>query len=129
MIKLTKGIKESLAFVLESKPNMKACLMGTRRTDPYCEHLHSFQMTDPNWPQVMRVSPLLEWHYSEIWDYLLHLGVPYCSLYDRGYTSLGSVTNTIKNPSLLVDDLKTEVYLPAYKLLDASKERNGRIQT
>lgn len=85
-------------------------------------------MTDESWPQVMRVSPLLDWHYWEIWDYLLSLSVPYCSLYDKGYTSLGSMDNTIRNPSLhFHDKLKNEeLYLPAYKLLNEADERNGR---
>lgn len=37
-------IKEGLALVLKSRPNMKACLMGTRRTDPFSEKLESFQV-------------------------------------------------------------------------------------
>lgn len=84
-------------------------------------------MTDHDWPQLMRVNPLLDWHYSDIWDYLLYLKVPYCSLYDMGYTSLGGVTNTIRNPYLILNNKDgTAVYLPAHKLLDASKERSGR---
>lgn len=84
-------------------------------------------MTDTHWPQIMRVSPILDWHYSDIWDYLLYYKVPYCELYDKGFTSLGNTVNTTKNPSLM--NFKTneeEAYLPAYKLLIESKERNGR---
>lgn len=85
-------------------------------------------MTDRDWPQVMRISPLLDWHYSDIWDYLLYYKVPYCKLYDMGYTSLGNASNTVRNPSLLYNDiyLGTEVYLPAYKMLNENKERSGR---
>ncbi|KAK4872913.1 hypothetical protein RN001_014942 [Aquatica leii] len=125
ILKLNESIKDSLAFVLEDKPHMKGVFMGTRRTDPFSDHLKSFTMTDSNWPQIMRVSPLLDWHYSQIWDYLLLMKVPYCSLYDAGYTSLGNSTNTIPNPYLLVDN-EQKKYLPAYKLLDGSKERSGR---
>lgn len=54
--------------------------------------------------------------------------MPYCSLYDEGYTSLGNVTNTIRNPSLISYDVveEKEVYLPAYKLMNALEERKGR---
>lgn len=85
-------------------------------------------MTDPDWPQVMRVSPLLDWHYSYIWDYLLYFRVPYCTLYDEGYTSLGNMKNTVRNTCLRAYDVfqEQEVYLPACKLMDAKKERNGR---
>lgn len=86
-------------------------------------------MTDSNWPQVMRCSPLLDWHYSQVWDYLLTLHVPYCTLYDEGYTSLGGINNTVKNPSLRLEDKVSGCnhYLPAYKLLDAAEERKGRV--
>lgn len=85
-------------------------------------------MTDRDWPQIMRVNPLLDWHYSDIWHYLLYYKVPYCKLYDMGYTSLGNASNTVRNPSLLYHDiyLDTEVYLPAYKMLNEDKERSGR---
>lgn len=38
------SIKEALKQVLQEKPNFKACLMGTRRTDPYCANLKIFQV-------------------------------------------------------------------------------------
>lgn len=125
---VTMGIKEALTHILTVNPNLKACLMGTRRTDPYSENLVEFQMTDPDWPQILRVSPLLDWHYSDIWDYLLFYKIPYCKLYDLGYTSLGNSSNTIRNPRLSYfdDKLNKEVYLPAYKLTNETEERNGR---
>ncbi|VEN33904.1 unnamed protein product, partial [Callosobruchus maculatus] len=124
----TRPMKEHLEHILNIRPNLKACLMGTRRTDPYSAHLEIFEFTDPDWPRIMRVSPLMEWHYSDIWDYLLYYKVPYCKLYDYGYTSLGDVTNTVRNPALSYLDKKTgsTMYLPAYKLMDESKERIGR---
>lgn len=84
-------------------------------------------MTDSDWPQVMRVSPLLDWHYSYVWDYLLYFRIPYCPLYDEGYTSLGNNINTAKNQRLSSFDIvQEEEFLPAYKLMDAKEERNGR---
>lgn len=84
-------------------------------------------MTDIHWPQIMRVSPILDWHYQDIWDYLLYYKVPYCELYDRGFTSLGNIVNTTKNPSLTNSQHNEEdVYWPAYKLLVEAKERHGR---
>lgn len=85
-------------------------------------------MTDPHWPQIMRVSPILNWHYSDIWDYLLFYKVPYCKLYDEGYTSLGNALNTKRNPYLAQNSFESdqETFLPAYKLLNEEKERFGR---
>ncbi|CAG9860827.1 unnamed protein product [Phyllotreta striolata] len=124
----TVGIKSALQEILSKEPHFKAVLMGTRRTDPYSQHLNVFQMTDADWPQIMRISPLLDWRYTDIWDYLLLYKVPYCKLYDLGYTSLGSSANTIRNPALTYYDAEKQEtrYLPAYKLLNEIEERSGR---
>ena len=41
-------------------------------------------MTDKGWPQFMRVHPIVDWSYKNIWDFLIRLRIPYCSLYDDG---------------------------------------------
>ena len=52
-------------------------------------------MTDHDWPQFMRVSPLLNWTYKHIWQFLRSLNIPYCSLYDRGYVFNGGCLATV----------------------------------
>lgn len=79
-------------------------------------------MTDSNWPQVMRVNPILEWDYSNVWEFLRTLQIPYCSLYDRGYTSIGNSKNTVFNSALRTKN----GYLPAHLLEDGNLERVGR---
>lgn len=120
-------LKTTLEKLLKNDPSLKACLMGTRRTDPYCENLEFMQKTDPDWPPIMRTSPLLNWSYHQIWSYILQQNVPYCLLYEKGYTSIGSIHNTRPNPSLAYTDQNgISTYLPAWLLKDGSLERAGR---
>ncbi|XP_055638790.1 FAD synthase-like [Toxorhynchites rutilus septentrionalis] len=129
-IRVMQGaIKEVLQRICHENPSIRACIMGSRRTDPFCEKLSSIQETDPGWPKLTRVNPLLDWNCTDIWHYIKENSVPYCSLYDRGYTSIGDKTNTIPNPYLRYVSSSGEVaYLPAYQLKDADKhERAGRI--
>ncbi|KAJ3292926.1 FAD1 flavin adenine dinucleotide synthetase [Borealophlyctis nickersoniae] len=126
IMKIYGPMKQSLRIFLEKSPNVKAILIGIRRTDPFGENLQSFQTTDPGWPQIMRVNPILDWDYADIWDALGSMRVPYCILYDYGYTSLGGTDNTLPNPSL-ANPARSCGHDPAYKLRDAASERDGRI--
>lgn len=38
---------------------------------------------------IVKLNPLAEWTEDEVWDYVREHDVPYNSLYDRGYTSIG----------------------------------------
>uniref|UniRef100_A0A8C4QJ04 FAD synthase n=1 Tax=Eptatretus burgeri TaxID=7764 RepID=A0A8C4QJ04_EPTBU len=124
---LEGGLLESLAEFRNSNPTVRAVLMGTRATDPSGRNLQEMAPTDPDWPQFMRINPLLNWSYEDVWAFLRSLHVPYCVLYDRGYTSLGNRRDTERNPALRYK--KPEgiwSYRPAYTLQQSDQERTSR---
>lgn len=122
---------------------LKAIFVGIRRTDPYGQHLKHFQKTDKGWPDFIRIHPVIDWRYKDIWNFLRVLGIPYCILYELGYTSLGGTDNTVPNPDLrregsfshlepkpqslneLLENHRI-VFKPAHRLEDELHEREGR---
>ncbi|KAF3482173.1 uncharacterized protein GIQ15_04932 [Arthroderma uncinatum] len=128
-------IRSTFADYLSSNPQIRAIFVGTRRTDPHGGNLTHFDRTDHGWPDFMRIHPVIDWHYVEIWAFIKHLGVEYCPLYDQGYTSLGGTNDTHPNPKLKLGKSieaggevgeKKNAYRPAYELIEDEEERLGR---
>jgi FAD synthetase len=61
------GMKTGFEDYLKQFPKIKAIFVGTRRTDPHGGSLTHFDPTDRGWPQFMRVHPVIDWHYKDIW--------------------------------------------------------------
>lgn len=129
---------------LAHQSDIRAILVGTRRSDPHGENLSHFNNTDKGWPDFVRIHPVIDWSYREIWAFIRHLRLEYCSLYNEGYTSLGGTSDTQPNPKLLKEQFSwtkartrsdgmveseqkcQERYHPAYELVDERNERLGR---
>lgn len=48
-------------------------------------------------PGHMRIQPILHFKELDIWEYIDKYQLPYCSLYDEGYRSLGCAPCTVKS--------------------------------
>lgn len=102
--------------LLINKYNMQYILMGTRYTDlpnnpkPNSETLKNVEnreqyqflhkSTHP-YPEFIRVYPIFHFDYEDIWRLILHTKIKYLDLYNRGYSSIGSVKNSKVNEHLL----------------------------
>lgn len=142
MVAFAKGIKfnEGLeVLVHHNKPRESsvafpmAFVLGTRVGDPNAGDQGYFSPSSHYMPPFMRVNPILEWTYGQVWHFLRVFSLPYCSLYDQGYTSLGTIKDTKRCPALAVPGSSSSgqgdlpKYWPAYMLQDWSQERAGRI--
>ncbi|CAA7399225.1 unnamed protein product [Spirodela intermedia] len=118
--------KSGLEDLLKKK-STKAILLGTRIGDPNAVGQEQFSPSSFGWPPFMRVNPILDWSYRDVWAFLLTCKVEYCSLYDKGYTSIGSIHDTVPNALLsFTDSDNGEHFKPAYLLSDGRLERAGR---
>ena len=119
------SFKEGLATLVSE--GTRAVIMGTRASDPDGASLDGhFTPTSVGWPALLRVCPLLRWRYEDVWAFLRGASLDYCPLYDEGYSSLGSVGDSLQNP-LLRRTNGTDGYLPAWQLADGAYERMGRV--
>lgn len=125
-VEVQLGIKEGIEQFVKDRGSICAFVMGTRRSDPHSETLERFEPSSKGWPAFMRVNPILSWDYQQIWEFLRRFELPYCPLYDCGYTSIGSVCSTSPNPALREEKGGVISYRPAWTLEDASLERAGR---
>ncbi|KAG0633646.1 hypothetical protein HOY80DRAFT_1012887 [Tuber brumale] len=135
LTRYSQPMKSSFERYLQENPNVQAIFVGTRRTDPHGEFLSHFDVTDHGWPKFMRVHPVVDWGYREVWGFLRELQIPYCVLYDMGYTSLGGTKDTHPNPALLENGTQVQEgeggerkrrFRPAYELVEDGQERLGR---
>ncbi|XP_071908301.1 uncharacterized protein [Coffea arabica] len=121
--------KAGLEALLKAKP-IRAIFLGVRIGDPTAVGQEQFSPSSPGWPPFMRVNPILDWSYRDVWSFLLTCKVRYCSLYDEGYTSIGSVHDTVPNGLLCIRDSSNSEgkFRPAYLLADGRLERAGRVK-
>ncbi len=86
-----------------------------RKNDPYMEEVKAQDLV----PAHTRFRPILHWEEQALWDATLYFDIPYCTLYEKGYRSLGAKTTS----QIAVEGV------PAWEQdLDNTVERAGRRQ-
>jgi len=74
---------------------VKVLLTGIRR-DEHESRQQTSDVQERKEPDYFQVNPLAHWTEMDVWACIMMQGLPYCSLYDRGYRSLGCMPCTDK---------------------------------
>lgn len=119
------SMRATVQTITEEHP-LEAVFMGTRQTDPSGKYQSGpIAPTTPGWPHFLRVCPLFFWSVSDVWSFILHHSIPFCVLYQQGYTSLGRRSSTKVNPRLVSS---SGSFHPAWHLVLSDAERDGRVE-
>lgn len=90
--KLCCGIRktESLKRALEG---MDAWICGLRKEQSQTrQHLRVVERDESH--GLIKVNPLINWNWDEVWDYIRKHNIPYNKLHDKGFTSIGCLPCT-----------------------------------
>ena len=84
--------------------SMVDVLLGTRCEDPAAQYQQNglVDATSKGWPPLIRVSPIFNWSYPQVWQYIFDGDVPFCPVYAHGYSSIGGKDTCGQNPHLLL---------------------------
>jgi thioredoxin-dependent adenylylsulfate APS reductase len=66
-----------------------AWITGLRRQQAKTRAQTQAVAPDPMHGGIAKIAPLAQWSKAQVWDYIRENDVPYHSLYDQGYTSIG----------------------------------------
>lgn len=66
-----------------------AWVTGIRREQAPTRATTQFVSIDSNHGGIAKIAPLAGWSKAQVWDYIRSHDIPYHSLYDHGYTSIG----------------------------------------
>ena len=88
-----------LARALE---NLDAWITGIRRDQGPTRAGTQVVGIDDQHGGIAKIAPLVDWSKAQVWDYIRKNDLPYHSLYDRGYTSIGCAPCT--RPTAIGED-------------------------
>jgi phosphoadenosine phosphosulfate reductase len=74
------------------------------------------------------VNPIINWTDSDVWEFIRKYNVPYCELYDRGYTRLGCIgcpMNTHAHEELEAYPKFKQAYLRAFQRMIDNRKAKG----
>ena len=84
--------------------DLDAWISGLRRSQDETRSNVGKIEVDKGHGGIIKINPLADWSYDQVWEYIKANNVPYNELYDRGYTSIGCAPCT--RPITAGEDLR-----------------------
>ena len=77
-------------------------------------------------------NPIIEWTDEDVWDFIKAEGIPYCSLYNEGFTRLGCVACPLagrkdREHELIRWPKIKDAYMHAFSEMIKERERKGKL--
>jgi thioredoxin-dependent adenylylsulfate APS reductase len=110
LFKQSPELRRLCCEVRKSRPLARALhgydawVTGTRRDQTRSRANISIVAADPDNPGLAKIAPLASWSRDQVWAYVREHDIPYHSLYDQGYTSIGCAPCT--RPTVAGEDAR-----------------------
>jgi len=69
--------------------NLDGWISGIRRDQTSIRKDAKMLEIDEKYNGIVKINPLIDWTWDQVWDYIKKNNVPYHKLLDKGYTSIG----------------------------------------
>lgn len=87
----TRRSRWCCALYKERSGNGKVVLLGLRAAESAKRKANWNMMHKFNASNKWALNPILYWSDEDVWDFIRRQALPYCSLYDEGFTRLGCI--------------------------------------
>lgn len=87
----TRQIRYCCDYLKEHSGSGRFVVNGTRREESSQRMQYSFVQIDNRNKTKTFIRPILNWTEADIWEYIEENKLPYCSLYDEGFSRIGCV--------------------------------------
>jgi phosphoadenosine phosphosulfate reductase len=79
------------------------------------------------------INPIIDWLESDVWDFIKGRGLPYCELYDQGWTRIGCLFCPMAQKRIRLEEVKrypkfVNAFIHAFdKRLEIARERDCKV--
>ncbi|XP_023718759.1 FAD synthase isoform X2 [Cryptotermes secundus] len=82
--------KSSFLQLSTRQPPIKAVIIGNLSCEQQISDCKKLFEENTDYSNIRWIMPLINWDKNDVWNFIRALTLPYCTLYDQGYTTVGS---------------------------------------